>query len=190
MHKRQQDNQQGFTMIEILVTMAIFVSAVSSLSAIFLYSNQSQRKTQAIQQTQSDSRFAMEVIAQQVRKGSIDYASTQYGGTIASNPQDVLVLRDTADNQVWFRRNEVGGRGVIEMSENGTLWVELTPPDLSITLLKFYISPSADPFIASPATNQQPMVTIVMTSSNISIEGEGLPSVSTQTTVTSRQYVR
>ncbi len=70
----------------------------------FVFSNKTQRVTQATQKTQADARFAIEVIAQQIRRGSIDYDSTEYNGIIVDNPQDVLVLRDINDNQIWFRK--------------------------------------------------------------------------------------
>ncbi|OJI07844.1 hypothetical protein BK004_00135 [bacterium CG10_46_32] len=183
-------NSAGFTLVEIVVAIAIFVSAITAVSAIFTYSNRSQRTTLAISETQGDARFALEVIAQQIRRGSIDYADAQYGGSISSNPQDVLVLRDVLDNQVWFRRTTSGDRGIVEMSEDGLLWVDLTPPTVSVDVLRFYISPSTDPFLASPATNQQPLVTITMVSSSTAVGTETIIPTYLQTTVSSRQYVR
>ena len=183
-------NQSGFTLVEILISMAIFVTALTAVSAIFVFASDSQQKTLAISNTQADIRFAMEVISQQIRRGSIDYASSQYGGTISSNPQDVLVLRDSSNNQVWFRRNTSSGRGIVEMSEDGSTWVDLTPPSVSVDVLKFYLSPTTDPFINSPTTNQQPMVTVTMVSSSTETGAETLLPTYIQTTIASRQYVR
>jgi prepilin-type N-terminal cleavage/methylation domain-containing protein len=183
-------NKSGFTLVEMLVAIAIFVTALTAVSAIFTFSNKSQRTTQALSDTQSDARFALEVMAQNIRRGSIDYASTEYGGTIASNPQDVLVLRDTNNNQVWFKKVTSGTQGVAQMSEDGSTWVDLTPPDVSVALLKFYISPATDPFLASPVTNQQPLVTITMVTSSTADAGESLLPTYIQTTVASRQYIR
>ncbi|MAG28568.1 hypothetical protein CL632_00260 [bacterium] len=190
MKSKNNTNQSGFTLVEMLVAMAIFVTAITAVSTIFAFSNKSQRVTQAISNTQADARFAIEVMAQQIRRGSIDYASSQYGGTISSNPQDVLVLRDSSNNQVWFRRNIVSSRGIVEMSEDGSVWVDLTPPDVSIDLLKFYMSPATDPFAANPSTNQQPVVTITMVTSSTETAGENLLPTYVQTSVASRQYVR
>lgn len=182
--------ESGFTLVEILVAIAIFVTALTAISAIFMYANRSQRTTLAVSETQSDARFALEVMAQQIRRGSIDYASTQYGGTIGSNPQDVLVLRDSSNNQVWFRRTASGSRGIVEMSEDGATWVDLTPPTVSVDVLKFYLSPSEDPFLAAPAVNQQPLVTITMVSSSTAVGTETVLPAYLQTTVSSRRYAR
>ncbi|MEK7188923.1 MAG: type II secretion system protein [Patescibacteria group bacterium] len=190
MNARHAHNQFGFTLVELLVAIAIFVTALTAASAIFTYANRSQRATKAVTDMQSDARFGLEVISQQIRRGSIDYASTQYGGAIASNPQDVLVLRDSALNQVWFRRTVSETRGVVEMSENGAAWSELTPPSVSVDVLKFYLSPATDPFSASPAANEQPRVTVVMVTSSTATGVETLLPTYLQTTITSRQYVR
>jgi prepilin-type N-terminal cleavage/methylation domain-containing protein len=184
------NNKKGFTMVEMLISMAIFVTALTAISAIFAFANKSQRTTKAVSDVQADARFAMEVMAQQVRRGSIDYDSTEYGGSISSNPQDVLVLRDSSNNQVWFRRNTSGSQGVVQMSEDGSTWVDLTPPDISVDILKFYLSPSTNPFIASPATNTQPKVTITMVTSSLSTRVETLLPTYLQTTIASRQYTR
>ncbi len=190
MSVRHHHNQPGFTLVEIIVAMAIFVTALTAISAIFTYANRSQRTTLAVSETQGDARFALEVMAQQIRRGSVDYASVQYGGTIASNPQSVLVLRDANNNQVWFRRTASGSRGIVEMSEDGSTWVDLTPPTVSVDVLKFYLSPATDPFAASPATNQQPLVTIAMVSSSTAVGTETVLPAYVQTTISSRQYAR
>jgi len=190
MHTRSAHDQSGFTLVELLVAMAIFVTALTAASAIFTYANKSQRVTRAVTDAQSDARFALEVMAQQIRRGSIDYASSEYGGAIAANPQDVLVLRTNTGSQVWFRRVESGGRGVVEMSEDGAAWVELTPPSVSVDILTFYLSPATDPFVASPAANEQPRVTVTMVTSSTAAGVETLLPTYIQTTVTSRQYVR
>lgn len=182
-------DQRGFTIVEMLVTMAIFTTALTTLANIFLYTNRSARKTQAVQQSQTDARFALEVIAQQVRRSSIDY--TYYGGTIAANPQVVLALLDSSGNHIQFRRAVSGGNGIIQVSQdNGAVWTDLTPNDISVSTLAFYLSPSTDPFAASPTANTQPLVTVAMSTINTSVEGATLAPSYLQTTLSSRQYLR
>ncbi len=185
-----QRNNSGFTLVELIVSMAIFVTALSAISTIFMYYNRIQRTTEAVSDVQTDARFALEVIAQRIRRSSIYYSSSQYGGSISSNPQDVLVLQDSEENQTWFRRNTDASRGYIEMSENGSDWVNLTPPDVSVDILKFYISPTQDPFLSNPTTNIQPKVTVVMVTSSTSANTESLMPTYLQTTISSRQYLR
>jgi len=182
-------DRSGFTLAEMIVAMAIFLTAVTTLSSIFIYSNRTQRKTQAIQETQTDARFAMEVMAQQVRRGVIDY--DYYGGTIASDPQDILALVDGNNNHIQFQKATAGSRGVLQISQdNGASWSDLTPSSISISALSFYLSPATDPFAASPATNQQPFVTITLHTTSTSTEGATLRPTFLQTSVSTRQYLR
>ena len=181
--------ENGFTLVEMLVTMSIFVTAITTLSAIFLLTNQSQRKNKALQDIQTDARFSMEVVSQQIRRGVIDYDF--YDGSIDSNPQTILALLDSAGNKIQFRRFEASGRGELQISQdNGMNWTALTPPDISILDLFFYISPTTDPFAQTPLNNLQPLVTIALISKNITTSGESIPNNFLQTTVSSRQYLR
>lgn len=187
--KNLRNNQLGFTLVEILVAMAVFTTAVTSLSEIFLLTNKTQRKTQAIQQSQTDARFAIEVMAQQVRRGNIDYA--YYGGTIAANSQAVLAIIDSNNNRIQFRRQAPAGQGIIQISQdNGATWADITPPEISVGTLSFYISPTTDPFASTPSSNQQPLVTIVVATTNTTTEGSTMPPMFMQTSVSSRQYLR
>jgi len=183
-------NNKGFTLVELLVSMAIFVTSVVAISTLFSYSNRTQMSTKVISEVQSDARFAIEVISQHIRRSSIYYNSAQYGGEISSNPVEVLVLEDLSGDFVWFRKGVCGGVGCVEMSEDGLSWSSLTPPGVSVNLLKFYISPSTDPFSDNPSSNQQPKVTVVMSTSANNAQGGSVAPFYIQTTVSSRQYLR
>lgn len=176
----------GFTLIELLVTLAIFGSVLTAASNIFLYTQRLQHRTESEQAIQADARFALEVIAQEVRRSNIDYGF--YGGSISSNPQDTLALVASDGSQVQFRRVFAGSRGLIQISQDGGgSWLDLTPADLSVASLAFYASPSADPFIQNPTTNQPPLVTVVI--STVGVKDPGSPTF-LQTSASSRQYLR
>ncbi|MDP1709398.1 MAG: type II secretion system protein [Candidatus Komeilibacteria bacterium] len=189
MFTRVKSNQSGFTLVEILITMAIFTTAMTTVANIFLLSNRSQRKTQALQTSESDARFALEVISQQVRRGNIDYA--YYGGAIGANPQAVLALLDNSGASVRFQRAVVDGRGVLQISQDsGVTWADLTPDDISINAVAFYLSPTTNPFASPPLSQSQPLVTIVIDTSNTTPEGATLSPTFLQTTISSRGYLR
>lgn len=181
-------NQDGFTLIELLVTLAIFSSIMTAASGIFIYTQRAQRHTENRQATQTDVRFALEVMAQQVRSGNIDYGA--YGGTIGANPQTLLALTKPGGEKIQFRRITVGSRGEVQLSQDGgVVWQGLTPPDLSVGILAFYLSPATDPFAASPQADQPPLATIVMSAVSLRAGGGEAP-VFLQTSVSSRQYLR
>lgn len=180
-------NNSGFTLVEILVAMAIFVTAATAIAAIFSYTTASQRKTEIVQKAQGDARFAMEVLSQEIRKGSVKYAAYD-GGVIPADPQDLLVLLDQDRGEVWFREQD----GAVQISETGAVgsWESLTPPDITVDLLRFYITPSTDPFVDAPASSSQPRVTIVLSTSSTPSNTDTPIRTFLQTTVSSRQYLR
>jgi type II secretory pathway pseudopilin PulG len=182
-------NKSGFTLAEMVVAMAVFITALTSVSSIFLFANRSQRKTQAVQESQSDARFALEIMAQQIRRGSIDYG--YYGGAIGSNPKSVLAILDQSGNSVMFRRHVLAGIGVLQISQDsGSTWHTITPAGISVNMANFYISPNTNPFVELPVSDQQILVTIALHTTNLSQEGSTMLPMFLQTTISSRQYLR
>lgn len=195
MKKNKQNNQFGFTLIEILVAMAIFTTATVTIADIFLLSNKSQRKTESMQSSESDARFAMEVMAQAIRHGRIDYNAygivSGFPGMVNPGSQPSLYLLDDDGIGIRFQRILVGGRGVLRVSQDsGATWTDITPIDISVGAIAFNIWPLKDPFIYPDFSSNQPLVTISMSTTNLSTEGSSLPPTFLQTTVSSRKYLR
>ena len=99
-------NKLGFTLVEVVVALGIFSIATTYAISIFVQSNQVQKRTANIQRILSDARYALEVMAREVRMGHIDYDyagyDTQEG--VLNLEQSVLALRDSDDSPVKFRR--------------------------------------------------------------------------------------
>lgn len=179
-------DHSGFTLIELLVTLAIFAGALTAAANIFLYTQRAQRRTENIQATQTDARFALEVMSQEIRHSNIDYAF--YGGAIGVGPQGTLALSGSDGTRLQFHRIVSAGRGLVQVSlDAGATWIDLTPTDVSVSSLAFYLSPPTDPFAPNPSSNQPPLVTIVMRTTGT--RPEATPTF-VQTTVSARQYLR
>ena len=186
-------------MIEVVVSMGVFAIATAAALGIFVTSNQVQKRTANLQRELADARYALEVMAREVRMGAIDYGYSGYASPLPFL-ESVLAVRDADDQPIRFGRFDVGsGRYAIKVCDqeicNVEDWLDITPEDLSIARLDFYISPSEDPFTWNGATvdypsDSQPLVTIVMQSVGTYLEGETNRVVNLQTTVASRQYVR
>lgn len=181
-------NPAGFTLVEILVAMAIFTTALVATAGIFTYTNRSQQKTQQLQDAQSSARFAMEVMSQMIRRSSVDYAAAAYADGVPE-PADVLALLSNTGDTIIFTREVVDGRGMLTIAINGAASEPLTPANLSVEVAQFYISPITNPFSANPTSNQQPRVTIVLTTRQADT-AEALTPTYMQTTVSSRAYIR
>lgn len=185
--------------------------------------NKTQKRVMEYQRAQSDISYSLEVIARAVRLGTIDYLG--YSSQI-SNPQTVLYLKDADGRPITFKEGadqsekcaddesspcivsgfDLDADGLIENGEEASI----TPKGIRITDLKFYISPTIDPFLNTPCAavtqvedclsdvcevsgfcqvpDRQPIVTIVISAQDTAVSNP--VAMTMQTTVSSREYYR
>lgn len=192
--------QSGFTLFETVIAMAIFVTAVVAVSDIFARVNSAQRRTQNIQQTSSDARFAIESIVRTARYAVLNY--DYYGGTVSASGENVLALRLRDGSSLTFERSTTecsGTGGCLVVCLQATCatgeYEQVSPEDVDVTAMTFYIAPQQSPFVfgssGSYQSNIQPRVTITMSSQSTDIGS--LPEqhvFNIQTTVSLLQYQR
>lgn len=200
--------KQGFTVLEIVMAMAIFVTTTVVVSDIFIRNNKAQRQTQGIQATAADARFFLESMTRTIRVSEIDYA--YYGGTIGNSGNnyttDVLAVRTVDNVPVRFSRQT----GAVcpdpnfhclaicfaETCVDGTAdWLAITPRGINMTLLTFMVHPWTSPFEYDPASgnyrsNKQPLVTVFSKIENTTEIESDRRELDIQTSVTSRVYKR
>lgn len=81
-------NKKGFTLMEVLIAASIFAVLASLAAAFFVNISRTERKTDLLNAMYEDSRVIMEIMAREIRNGTVDYEeyynqhvlrSTQYG---------------------------------------------------------------------------------------------------------------
>jgi prepilin-type N-terminal cleavage/methylation domain-containing protein len=194
-------SKKGFTLAEMLVVMFIFSILSVTLAGIFVQFFNAERLGYASQKISSDMRFTLEMIAREVRMGNVDYRLTgYYGGTVPS-PTDTLALLDSDDNQTLFGLAgvdcETTNDCYVFVRRGGTDY-RITPDDIAVNKLIFYVSPAADPFTLQlnplvPATygtylaDAQPRVIILLEEKDTRT---GAVVIRMQTAVSSKIYKR
>ena len=187
--------------MELLVVMGIFSLTVGVTSAIFLQSNQAQRRVLASTAAQSDLRFALEALVREVRSGTVDYAFYEASAGGVSVPVRRLVIKNASGRREEFYLEEspavcpVGTAKCLAISLDGGAPQSVTSAGVVIDTLLFYVSPTVDPFTPDPATgaykaDQQPTVTIAMRARTTNPKPEDVVIINAQTTVTARTYAR
>ena len=169
----------GFTLIELIVAMAVMAELMIITTMIFSNVMRLQKRAEVKYSLQQDSRFVLEKLSQELRTGTVDYAKqNQFRGAstlyLLTSNNDTEVF-SWANNKLYFAR---GSNPLINM----------TPQKLQITNVAFYIAPEQDPLtMAAPL---QPRVTVIMTVTQGSKETlqEEQVSLNIQTTVSSRVY--
>jgi len=192
-------SQAGFTVMETVLVLGIFSIATTYAISIFVQSNAIQKRTANVQRTTSDARYVLEVMAREFRMGSLDYTFSGYQLPL-TDVQSILALRDENNQPVRFRRSEVeAGRFAVQICSSSETcaapgdWLEITPPELSVERLSFYLSPSQSPFVwqlPDYAANQQPLLTIVLETKSLLYDPTAAHLSHFQTTVSSRNYQR
>lgn len=189
----------GFTLVEMLVAMSIFVITATAATDLFISASRMSKAVRARERLQNEARFAFETLAREIRTGTIDYAA--YGGSIPAIYSGTLNLRDRDNNAETFSASQSagqcseGGYPCLLLCDNAGSCSSLTTEKIVWEDLKFYVSPLVDPFTFNPvlggfASSEQPRVTVFAKLRIVSALPEEAASITLQTTVTSRVYKR
>ncbi len=151
------NNKKGFTLMEIIVAMGIFVIVIGSALGIFSITVKSQRESLIRSKVEREAQLIMEVLVRKIRVSIIDYS--YYGGTV-TNPTDSLSVIDSDRNRVVFSRNSVDK--TLTIKTNNLDPVVMNSSDVTVDSLAFYIEPTTNPFSGGNFPLKQPKVTIVL----------------------------
>lgn len=144
--------EDGFTLIEMLVTLAIFSTALVIISNIFVLAGRAQNKAAEIEKVHSGARLAMETMVREIRAGKINYNYNGYLNDIDLTGEDELALLDNEGRSIVFYAGECiddSSRNCLKISINGQS-ADITGNDSKLVDLKFYIRPLSDPFMLLP----------------------------------------
>jgi len=174
-------DKNGFSLIEVVVAMAVFAIALVAISGIFLSIVKAQRKANIAGKVQTEAATILNTITAAVQNSDIDYSAA------ITNPAETLVLKNKDGETVTFSKQ--GYR--LMMSIGSSPSQDLMTNKVKVDKLKFWIYPDSNPF-AIGGPNIQPTVTILLalSQSAASSRPEDQASVQIQTTVTQRVYRR
>jgi type II secretory pathway pseudopilin PulG len=197
MFKRfRSKNQKGFTLIEAVVSAAVFAFTITSVVGVYLSVMSIDTKTRAERSVQQNARFIMDFLGKEIRNGSINY-SAYPGGTVAYQSggyaNDLFITNQLSENeQVTCGSDSVGDPNdpyLILTKSTGT--TNLNSQGVRVTNCKFFVSPSTTPFAALSGSppNVQPSVTVVLQlTANYGSRAQSSAVVNLETTFTVRQY--
>jgi prepilin-type N-terminal cleavage/methylation domain-containing protein len=205
--KSRNKHRLGFTLVEMLITMAIFTTMIVSLTSIYSQNLDYGRQIVQRAKLEADARNALEDIARAIRVSDINYTSATYGGTgtLPSMPVTELdlinpVTGDKANIRLDSSNancyNDGQSYPCVDVSTNsGANWSLLSPQGVKVDYLEFFISPSQDPFSFNQATgiypsSDQPIVTIFVQFHGLAGRASDQWVYPLQTTVTPRLYLR
>ncbi|OGL79199.1 hypothetical protein A3E39_04825 [Candidatus Uhrbacteria bacterium RIFCSPHIGHO2_12_FULL_60_25] len=194
------NRERGFTVVELLIVVAIFSIASISIVSTYINFTRLHRRVANAETLGQDLRFTMELLVRAARNNTVVYPALPAS---LSKPVGTLNLISSAGTPVSFRRwgyAEIGSpclplkADCLALSfDNGATWTAITGKNVNIDRFDAYVTPLQNPFEAvgfAYNNNDQPRVTIVMDATYKNVVAQEQAKLSVQTSVSSRLYVR
>lgn len=162
----KQLKEQGFSLIELLVALAIFSIAVVTVTDIFLIGLGGGKKIFGQQNIQESGRFIMESMSKEMRMSKIN--------TVAGGPYTTVSITNAAGQTLSYTIDNTAKT----ISRAGA---RLNPAEVEVTG-RFYVQRAND--------DAQPRVTIILILRNKTDKERERSEISLQTTISSRDYVQ
>ncbi|QQG46149.1 MAG: prepilin-type N-terminal cleavage/methylation domain-containing protein [Candidatus Niyogibacteria bacterium] len=168
----------GFTLLEMVVAIGVFSVAVLLAVSSFLSLQNAEKKIQSSVNLQNNLRFALEIMAKEIRTGEFYHCGLGGGVDPADclSGESSLTFQNALGQTVIYRNID---SKIQKSSDGGVVFQSLSSGDITVDDLKFYVvgSPSGD--------NLQPRVTITVKASKR--VGANVSEFSLQTSVSQRK---
>jgi prepilin-type N-terminal cleavage/methylation domain-containing protein len=175
----------GFTLIELMVSLTLFVivimAAISSLYSV----NQASRKVEAMRTVLDNLNFAIESMSRTIRTGTdvgcegVAQRNCEFG----DSPSSVITVNKTIGTSevvtYGYDTDAVTGRGFIERCAGGTC-IPITAPGINVRNLSFFVEGADE----DPPNILQPKVLMII--EGIATAGENTAPFVVQTQVSVR----
>lgn len=157
---------QGFTLIEILVSVSVFVLVIIAAMAILNSTLFTKRRVYQLKEIEDNGRYSLELMSREIRTGAI--SDSQAGIQAAS----ITFINSDRDTITYNLSN-----GIITRQAGASV-SEITSDKVTVSNLKFYVND----FVSN---NEQPIVVITI---EIQAAANPLVSMNFQTTVSILTY--
>jgi Tfp pilus assembly protein PilW len=182
--KIKNNKLAGVSLIELMVSVTIFLVILMSMTSIFKMVIDSQREAIATQNVQENLKYFFEVISKEIRMaqragGACDHLPANRRFATGSNAHgDILYLRNYHNECVIYDL-AADFNGVVRFRvERGSISDFLSPASINISDLNFLVTEEA---------NSQAYVSINLSAHSVGREAE-ISNMHVQTTIASRYY--
>jgi prepilin-type N-terminal cleavage/methylation domain-containing protein len=184
MLKKTVNNQLGFTLVEMLVTLSIFAVAFVMVTSIYASVTTAQNRAKVSVEYLNEGSLVFEQLIREIRGKTIDTGSACPPTCDADGDTTRYVcLKDLANGKTFLRFNKANSSVEINRSAicspNGA-WTRISDPAVKVTNLQF-ISQAG-------VSDEQPMTTVLMTVEPKTPTRASVP-INLQTSVSSRVFL-
>ena len=192
--------RKGFSAIEMLVVTALFAIASLTVAATYINFTRLHRRVANAEYLGEEMRFAMELMVRLARNNVINYPVLP---NALVSPTSTLSLESLTSATTTLIRQFATSSAVcaglnascLGLSSNaGTSWAAITGKNVNIDRFSVYVMPVRDPFqtigVGAYDNNEQPRVTFMIDASYVATSTLERSSMSVQTSVSNRVYLR
>ncbi|MFH0814664.1 MAG: prepilin-type N-terminal cleavage/methylation domain-containing protein [Candidatus Falkowbacteria bacterium] len=185
--------QRGFSLIELLVAMAVFLTVLLVATDIFVSVSRREQQTLIQQRALNELRYDLYFLTQQAKINQINYEMYPEKLNIVETQ---LFLQDKNEKVIIFKLSDqscvAGVKKCLLYFKEGVGWKTLSSTAVDFDFMKFYITPNKNPFDLDKTTGKyaaddQPKVTIV---AQAFAPGQPDRKINLQTTISGRIYGR
>lgn len=187
------NQQKGFTLMEIVVSTAIFATTLTLMLTLFNYTLKINRRVEALRQVAQLTRGFTEPLIREIRNGRIDYESNDPNCPVSNydtaNNASLAIIAPDGTRLCYFLNNQEQALYVSKNTNSGYLEERITSDNVTIDPSNFRIivRPTTDP-ASNPVFTIQPFVTILAKFSVQLAVGEPATVIPYQSTISSDVY--
>lgn len=167
----KKNGVRGFTLIEMIVSMSIFIVIMLMIVGALISLDNAARKARAVRLVTDNLSAAVDSMSRNIRMGSTFHCGCEVTAAAYATPKDCSFTDNLGNGgQACFAFDGQNGDSanpadqiVYQLSSNriqrsvngGTTFLDLTAPELSVTDLRFFV-------YGSTVNQDQPMVTMLL----------------------------
>lgn len=176
--KRKAKSEAGYSLIELMVAIGVFAIVVTVMSGSFAISLRGQGKSATMQNVGDNVRYAMEVMAKEIRMGTIKTTA----GYVLNSSSDIQ-FRSNMPNRngaiIRFYLDNVTHQIMFDDDISDALPSEpITSANIAVSALTFDVS--------GASSDSQPRITIVMQAASVGTVADIETHMDIQTTISPR----
>lgn len=183
-----KNNQRGFSLAEMLVTVGVFTIALVIISAVFVNINKLQQNTANLEQLQNEGRYVMEKISKEIRGRELDYSALSINDGVSQS----LVFKEDEYGEVLSIEFDNSNKSIkiASAKDEQSIVNDLSSDSVIVEDAKFFLSPASDPYsvLATSTLQIHPRVTIFLKLKNKEKNPEYQKQLNLQTTISSKVY--
>lgn len=207
MQKNFSKKHGGFTLLEMIVSLAVFSVALFIATSTFLSVVNSDRKSHSTRIATDNLNLTLEDMSRRIKTG-LNYNCSGNAGVAdcvpTTNPSSIIAFDDQTGTRIVYKRGVgsgaiVGGtsasgcgtgagygvtQGCILRSDGGAAFLPITSQEIDITALRFFVVGSA---LYTSGDRNQPTI-VVAVDGSLGNQTSTKVSFKMQTTITQRAY--